>query len=158
MNPNWIRRNSKFYNTYFPRVIERRVALIVSTAAILVTFGLISIVILFIDVRKKVERYATWNIEENNFFHTKKIVFEFKEYPGYIIEFTSEKLYEKLISEKKSSIPIEIEFSLDFGNVKGYKILSLDGDKVEKYGFYLFSNRCLTINNNCSMIPLWEEK
>lgn len=156
--PNWLKNYQNFYKKYFLLNIDKRVANIVSTASILVTIGIISIIILFVDVKKKVERYAFWEIQENKFFQTRKIIFRFRDYPGNLIEFSSNNLSEKLKNVNKKEVPMLLEFNLDFGKIKGYKVLSLDGEKPEKYGFYLFSFNCPSNSIECPGIPLWEEK
>jgi len=152
--------NEEFQRKYFPASVNRDVAAIVGSAMIIVTVGVISILILFTGVVKNVEREVIWAHGQDKFQSSKKIIFVFKEYPNYFIEFYSGKLAEKLKLSKKEKIKINISFITDFGNLKGYKVMSIEGDESSQYGFHILNMECGNGYPECKAKPMapWEEK
>lgn len=149
---------SMILSPFFPDFIDKKVAAIVTTGMILILFGLISILILFIDVKRNIVREATWKLEDDKYFKNKKIIFGFKNFPGYQLHFESELLSKKLLYNNKQHVNIILEFTLDFGMMKSYKVISIDGDPANEFGFYSLAYDCSTTNNNCSNRSIWEEE
>lgn len=152
--------NEKIQTKYFPTTINRDIAAIVGSAMIIVTVGVISILILFTGVVKNVERDVVWAIGQDKFQSSKKVIFIFKDYPNYFIEFYSSKLADKLKLSDKERIKINIIFITDFGNLRGYKVMSIEGDESSRYGFHILNMECGNGYPECKTKPIapWEEK
>jgi hypothetical protein len=152
--------NEEIQKKYFPTNVNKDVAAIVGSAMIIVTVGVISILILFTGVVKNVERDVTWALGQDKFQSSKKVLFIFKDYPNYFIEFYSTKLAEKLKLSNKEKFKINITFVTDFGNLKGYKVMSIEGDESSQYGFHILNMECGNGYPECKTKPMapWEEK
>jgi len=151
---------SKFFKSYFPSSIDKKVASIVGSATVIVSVGIISVFILFTGVTRVVERDVIWKIEEDNFHRGKKVLLIFKEYPNYFFEFYSDKLADELVKRNLSSLKIKFSYSTDFGNLTGYKVLSIDNDSGIDYGFHLLTFECGNGYPDCNGKPIapWEGK
>ena len=154
------RLDNKFKNSYFPEKIDRRVSTIVGSACTIVSVGIISIIILFTNVSKEIEKEVTWKLEDIKNNRSKKVLLIFQAHPNYFIEFFSDKLAEKLIENRSSITKLKVIFTLDFGRLKGYKILSIDNEPIDNYGFYNLSMECGNGFPECidKPIPPWEGK
>jgi len=97
---------------------------------------------------------------QDKFQSSKKVLFIFKEYPNYFIEFYSSSLAEKLKLSVKKNIKINITFITDFGNLRGYKVMSIEGDESSQYGFHILNMDCGNGYPECKTKPIapWEEK
>jgi hypothetical protein len=107
-----------------------------------------------------VEREVNWKIEEDKFRRGKKVILIFKEYPNYFFEYYSDKLANKLVMSDLNTLKIKFSYSTDFGNLTGYKVLSIDNDSGIEYGFHLLSSECGNGYPECNGKPIapWEEK
>jgi len=152
--------NEEFQTKYFPTSINRDIAAIVGSAMIIVTVGVISILILFTGVVKNVEREVVWKLGQDKFQSSKKVLFIFNDYPNYFIEFYSSKLADKLKLGVKEKIKINITFITDFGNLRGYKVMSIEGDESSQFGFHILNMECGSGYPECKIKPIapWEEK
>ena len=151
---------SKFYKSYFPFSIDKKIASIVGSATVIVSVGIVSVLVLFTGVTRVVEREVNWKIEEDKFHRGKKVILIFKEYPNYFFEFYSDKLANKLMKSDLSVLKIKFSYSTDFGNLTGYKVLSIDNDTGIDYGFHLLTSECGNEYPVCNGKPIapWEEK
>lgn len=145
---------------YFPSYIDKNVASIVGSAMVIVTVGLISILILFTGVVKRVEREMIWKKESDSSLTTKKTKFIFKEYPNYTMEFYSSKLNEKLKVDPNRSVKMGIKFITDFGALRGYTVTTIDEEESNQYGFHILNMECGNGYPECTTKPIapWEEK
>jgi hypothetical protein len=153
-------KNSLLLKSYFPLSIDKKLASIVGSAMVIVTAGIISILVLFTGVTRQLEREVSWKIEEDRFHRGKKVLLIFKEYPNYYFEFFSDNLANKLILSNQSTLNIKFLYSTDFGNLTGYKVLSIDNDSVLEYGFHLLTSECGNGFPECEGKPKapWEGK
>ncbi len=148
------------WEKYYPRFIDKNVASIVGSAMVIVTVGLLSILILFTGVVKRVEREMIWKKESDSSSSSKKIIFIFKEYPNYTMEFYSSKLNEKLKIDPNRSVKMGIKFITDFGALRGYTVTTIDEEESNQYGFHILNMECGNGYPECTTKPKvpWEEK
>ena len=153
-------KKSHILKSYFPFSIDKKMAAIVGSAMVIVTVGIISILVLFTGVTRQLERDVSWKIEEDRYHRGKKVLLIFKDYPNYYFEFFSDNLANKLTLSKQSTVKIKFSYSTDFGNLTGYKVLSIDNDSVIEYGFHLLTSECGNGFPECEGKPKapWEGK
>jgi hypothetical protein len=151
---------NRFWEKFYPRIIDKNVASIVGSAMVIVTVGVISILILFTGVVKRVEREMIWKKESGSSPTSKKTIFIFKEYPNYTMEFYSSKLNEKLKIDSNRSVKMGIKFITDFGVLRGYTVTTIDEEESNLFGFHILNMECGNEYPDCTKKPIapWEEK